>query len=171
MLRLDWWLINQRGSFLFPADVDYLESLEKVHRMSHSSTTVINSDLFTNISHLPDRFLDKKRDAMQLLSGYCLLVFILPVAIRAESPSLSFIDLIPTIIANARFVQEKFIDSQPIFNQTWPWIDVPLLATVNGSNCSQDLQVLARDLAARQTWTWKSRAIRWKSSEGRTSFV
>lgn len=105
---------------------------------------------------------------MQLLSPYCLFVLILPiVVVRAESPSLSFIDLIPSIISNARFVQENFIDAKPVFNQSWPWIDMGLLDTANGSNCSQDLQLLARDLATRQTWTLKSKAMALNAIEGK----
>ncbi len=83
-----------------------------------------------------------------------LLLLIFKIGIKAEPLSLSFIDLIPNIIANGQFVQENLIE----FNQTLPWINVDLTLDANGSNCSQDIHLLARDLAMRKTWALKSKS-------------
>jgi len=87
-----------------------------------------------------------------------LLLLIFKIGIKAERPSLSFIDLIPNIIVNGQFVQENLIDSNIEFNQTFPSINVDLILDANGSNCSQDIHLLARDLATRKTWALKSKS-------------
>ncbi|CAF4752878.1 unnamed protein product [Rotaria socialis] len=74
--------------------------------------------------------------------------------IKAES--LSSINLIPKIIANARFVQENFLDFNMEFNQTLPWIKLDLKLNSNESNCSRDIALLTRDLVTKQTWALKT---------------
>ncbi|CAF1405402.1 unnamed protein product [Rotaria magnacalcarata] len=74
--------------------------------------------------------------------------------IKAES--LSSINLIPKIIANARFVQENFVDFNMEFNQTLPWIKLDPKLNSNESNCSRDIALLTRDLVSKQTWALKT---------------
>lgn len=85
---------------------------------------------------------------------YFFLIFL--NGIQIESSSLSFNNLIPSIIANSRFVKEKLIDSDFIFNLTFPLINIDLTFNANRSNCSQDIQILSRDLLSKQIWAIKS---------------
>jgi hypothetical protein len=86
-----------------------------------------------------------------------VLLLILQIGIKAEPPSSSFVNLIPNIIANGQFIQEYIIDSNILFNQTSPWVDVDLTLDTIGSNCSREIQLLARDFRTRQTWALKSK--------------
>jgi len=86
------------------------------------------------------------------------LLLIFQIGIKAESSSLSFINLISNIIANGQFVQENIIDSDIEFDQTLPWINLDLQFNANESNCSQDIQILVKDLNARKTWALKSKS-------------
>jgi len=85
-------------------------------------------------------------------------LFILQIGIKAEPPSLSFVNIIPSLIENGRFIQENIIDSNIEFNQTLPWINFDLEFNANQSNCSQDIQLLARYLTARKAWALKSKS-------------
>ncbi len=85
---------------------------------------------------------------------YFFLLF--QIGINAESSSLSFINLIPSIIANGRFVKENIIDSDLILHPVFPSINIDLTITANSSNCSRDIQLLARDFTSKQTWALKS---------------
>jgi hypothetical protein len=88
---------------------------------------------------------------------YFFLIF--QIGIKGEPSSLSFINLIPSIIANGRFVKENIIDSNSILNQTFPSINIDLTFNVNGSNCSRDIQLLYRDFLSRQIWALKSNLL------------
>jgi hypothetical protein len=87
-----------------------------------------------------------------------ILLLILQIGIKAEPPSLSFVNLIPNIIGNSQFVQENILSTNIDFNQTLPWINSDLMLNANGSNCSQDIQLLIRDLSARKAWALKSKS-------------
>ncbi|CAF0748592.1 unnamed protein product [Adineta ricciae] len=78
------------------------------------------------------------------------------IGILAEPPSLSSWNLASYIIGNSEFVQKNFLDSPLDFNETFPWIDVDLTLDAKGSQCTQDLQSLARSLITRQTWALKT---------------
>ncbi len=84
-------------------------------------------------------------------------LLILQIGIKGEPSSLSFINLIPNLIANGQFIQEKIINSYIEFNQTLPWIYLDHKFNANESNCSQDIQLLVRDLTDRKTWALKSK--------------
>jgi len=85
---------------------------------------------------------------------YFFLIF--QIEIKAESPSLSFINLIPSIIANARFVKENITESNFILNPIFPSINIDLISNANGTNCSRDIQILSRDLISTKIWALKS---------------
>lgn len=87
-----------------------------------------------------------------------LVYFFLILQIQSEvkSSSLSFINIIPSIIANGRFVKENLINSKYVLQPVLPKISVDLTLNTNGSNCSRDIQLFARDLVSQQTWALKS---------------
>ncbi|CAF3562241.1 unnamed protein product [Rotaria sp. Silwood2] len=93
----------------------------------------------------------------KIYSSIIFLVLILQIGIKAEQLSLSFFNLIPNIISNGRFVQENIINSKIEFNETFPRLNQDLTLNANGSNCSEDIQLLAKDLNARKTWALKSK--------------
>ncbi|UJR22251.1 hypothetical protein I4U23_025312 [Adineta vaga] len=96
---------------------------------------------------------------MKSTSYICILSIVSLIfqnGVGTESPSMSSWNLIPYIIANGEFVQKNFIDSNLDFNQTLPWINVDLTVDANGSNCSRDIQLLARSLKTKQTWALKT---------------
>ncbi|CAF3539956.1 unnamed protein product [Adineta steineri] len=93
---------------------------------------------------------------MRFRSFFSIILFVLIFKNDINGESISFMNLIPSIIANHRFVQENIIDSTIEFNQTLPWINIDLTIDANGSNCSQDIQLLARDLATRKIWVLKT---------------
>jgi len=97
---------------------------------------------------------------MKLMSFFAMLfhLLILQMIIKAEPSSISFMSLIPNLIANGRFVEDTIINSNLEFNQTLPWIDFDLNFNANESNCSQDIQLLSRDLRARKIWALKSKS-------------
>ncbi|CAF2438000.1 unnamed protein product [Rotaria sp. Silwood2] len=78
------------------------------------------------------------------------------IGIKAESLSLSFINIIPSIIANGRFVKDNIINSDAIIHPTLPSINIDLIFNVNGSNCSRDIQLLSHDLINLQAWALKT---------------
>ncbi|CAF2747121.1 unnamed protein product [Rotaria sp. Silwood2] len=92
----------------------------------------------------------------KIYSSIIFLVLILQIGIKAEQLSLSFFNLIPNIISNGRFVQENIINSKIEFNETFPRLNQDLTLNANGSNCSEDIQLLAKDLNARKTWALKT---------------
>ena len=81
------------------------------------------------------------------------IFLLLIIEIKGNSSSVSFIHLIPSIIANHRYVQENFIDSDLILHPISSSINFELS---NGSNCSADMQLFSRDLITRQIWALKS---------------
>jgi hypothetical protein len=85
---------------------------------------------------------------------YFFLIF--QIGIKAEPLSFSFINLIPSIISNARFVKENIIDSNFILNPIFPSINIDLKSNTNGTNCTRDIQILSRDLISTQIWALKS---------------
>jgi len=85
-------------------------------------------------------------------------LLILQIGIKAEQPFLSFVNIIPSLIENGQFIQENIIDFNIEFNQTLPWINLDFKFNANQSNCSQDIQLLARDLTAKKTWALKSKS-------------
>jgi len=87
---------------------------------------------------------------------YWYVFLLIGIGIKGESSSLSFINLIPSIIANRRFVQENFVNSDFIINPILPSINNELIFNANGSNCSRDMQLLSHDLISRQIWALKS---------------
>lgn len=88
---------------------------------------------------------------------YLYLILTLKISIQAERLSLSVLNIIPNIISNGRFIQEHFIDSTLEFNQTQTWMNLDLKFNANASNCSQDLDLLVRDLNNKQKWAIKSK--------------
>ncbi|CAF1020152.1 unnamed protein product [Rotaria sordida] len=90
---------------------------------------------------------------MKFLWYFFLIILI---RIKAESLSLSFINIIPSIIANGRFIKENIINSNIILHTTLPSINVDLILNANESNCSRDVQLLAHDLINEQTWALKT---------------
>lgn len=85
---------------------------------------------------------------------YFFLIF--HIVIKVDSLSLSFINIIPSIISNNRYVQEKIYDSNFLLNLTFPLINHDLILNVNQSNCTQDIQKLSHDLVSKQIWALKS---------------
>jgi hypothetical protein len=83
-----------------------------------------------------------------------LLIF--QIGIQAEPSSISFMNIIPNLIARGQFVEDNIIYSNLEFNQTFPWIDLDLNFNANQSNCSQDIHLLSQDLRARKIWALKS---------------
>jgi hypothetical protein len=83
----------------------------------------------------------------------------LQLGIKGESQAISFVNLIPSIIANGRFVKENIVDTNSIFNPTVPSINIELTFNANGSNCSRDIQLLSHDLLSRQIWALKSKFL------------
>jgi hypothetical protein len=90
---------------------------------------------------------------------FCCFLVLFQIGIKAEPPSLSFINLIPSIIANGRFVKEHIVDSGFNLNSTLPSVHVDLTFNINQSNCSRDIHLLSRDLLSRQIWALKSKII------------
>ena len=88
---------------------------------------------------------------------YWVFFIIFQIGIKAEPPSLSFVNLIPSIIANGRFVKEYIADSDFDFNLTIPFVHVDLSFNANESNCTRDIQLLSHDLMSRQIWALKSK--------------
>ena len=111
-----------------------------------------NEQIFSLVkppSSIPDRM--KMR-----FSVYFLLL--MHMGIQGESSSVgSFVELIPSIIDNARFAQENFVDSDLIVNPMVPSIHFDQAFSVNGSNCSREMQLLRHDLIARRLWALKSK--------------
>ena len=97
---------------------------------------------------------------MKLMHYFSVIfvLLILQIGIKAEPPSLSINNLITNIIASEQFIRDSAINSNNEFDQTLPWINADFTLTANGSNCSRDIRILARDLAARKTWALKSKS-------------
>jgi hypothetical protein len=87
---------------------------------------------------------------------YVYLFILIEIGIKSQSSSVSFVNLISSIIDNRRFVQENFVDSDLIVNTGAPLINIDRTFSANGSNCSRDIQLLFHDLATRQIWALKS---------------
>lgn len=87
---------------------------------------------------------------------WCIFLLLLQLGIKAEPPSVSFVNLIPSTIANSRFIKENIIDLDFTRNRTFPSINIDPIFNANGSNCSRDIQILSRDLISRQIWALKS---------------
>ncbi len=90
---------------------------------------------------------------------YWYFFLLIDIEIKGESSSVSFVNLIPSIIANGRFVQDNFVDSNLIFNPIVSSINIDRTFNANQSNCSRDMQLLSHDLIARQIWALKSKNI------------
>jgi hypothetical protein len=115
----------------------------------------MNHTLYVYINRLDTFIVDKIK--MKFL---CFFFLIFHIGIKAESPpSLSFINLIPSIISNGRFVKEKIVNSNLIINPTFPSINFDITFNANGSNCSQDIQILSRDLISKEIWALKSNIL------------
>ncbi|CAF1044534.1 unnamed protein product [Rotaria sp. Silwood1] len=83
-------------------------------------------------------------------------LLIIHIGIQAKPLSLSFINIIPSIIANGRFVKENIIQTDAVLHPILPSINVDLILNANGSNCSRDIQLLFHDLINQQTWALKT---------------
>lgn len=83
---------------------------------------------------------------------YLSISFCLLIGINAETSSISFFNIIPKLITNDQSLQDN-ID----LNQKFPSINLDIQLNANESNCSQDIQILTRDLTSRKTWALKSR--------------
>ena len=83
--------------------------------------------------------------------------FFLLIGSKVEPTSVSFINLLSSIIANGRFVEENYVNSNFPLDSIFPSIDFDRAVNANGSNCSRDMQILSHDLVARQIWALKSR--------------
>ncbi|CAF1048354.1 unnamed protein product [Adineta steineri] len=80
----------------------------------------------------------------------------LQIQIKVESLSISFVNLIPSIIANGRYVKENLIDSNIIFNSKFSPINIDFTFNANQSNCSRDIQLLSRDFISKKLWALKT---------------
>ena len=100
---------------------------------------------------------DKIKMKFMIYFSVIFHLLILQIGIKAEPPSLSFMNLIPNLIANGRFIQENMIDSSIDFNQALPWINLDYQFKANESNCSQDIKLFIRDFNAKKTWALKSK--------------
>ncbi|UJR26862.1 hypothetical protein I4U23_008173 [Adineta vaga] len=77
--------------------------------------------------------------------------------IKAESSSLSFVNLIPSLIINGRYIlEENIVNSNVAFKPTFSSINIPLVFNINQSNCSRDLQLFSNDLISRKIWALKT---------------
>ncbi|CAF3405306.1 unnamed protein product [Rotaria socialis] len=83
-------------------------------------------------------------------------LLIVQIGIRAESKSVSFVNIIPRIIANGRYVKENINHSNFILNPALPSINVDFLSNANSSNCSRDIQLFSHDLISQQLWALKT---------------
>jgi hypothetical protein len=91
--------------------------------------------------------------------------FFLILKIEIKGESLSFINLIPSIISHNRFIEENIIHSDIIFNSTFSSLIIDLILNANGSNCSRDIQLLSRDFNTKQTWALKSNCVVFRNNK------
>ena len=87
--------------------------------------------------------------------GFIFLLLLCEV--KADRPPLSFINLIPSLMTNIRYIKENMIDSNLVFNTTVPFIQIDSTFSANESNCTRDLQTLSNDFFARKIWALKSK--------------
>lgn len=99
--------------------------------------------------------LDKDEKKMFFSTLIFLLFFFVPV----HSSSYSFVNLIPSILANGRSVINEQVDPNALFNNTLPTFHFDRIPNSNQSNCLEDLQVFYRDLSIRKLWAIKSKSI------------
>ncbi|CAF0782101.1 unnamed protein product [Adineta ricciae] len=86
--------------------------------------------------------------------GFIFLLLLCEV--NADRPPLSFINLIPSLMTNIRYIKENMIDSNLVFNTTVPFIQIDSTFGVNQSNCTRDLQTLSNDFLSRKIWALKT---------------
>ena len=96
-------------------------------------------------------FLDIMKIKMNIL-----FLFLLLWTSHVQSTSFSFVDILSSIIANGRFVEENYINSNIPLEPFIPTIHTELFGNINTSNCSRDMQILSRDLINKQIWALKS---------------
>lgn len=90
------------------------------------------------------------------MNRFYFIFLILQIGIQAEPLSLSFINIIPRIIANGRFVKENIDKTDFILQPIVPSINTDLLLSTNGSNCTQDIKLLVESLKSKKLWALKS---------------
>lgn len=99
---------------------------------------------------------------MKLLSPSLLILLLCRLGTSvSDKSSLTFVDLISGIISDARSVTENLVNWKLMENESWPRIDLNRLPlNINQSNCTQDLQIFARDLVEHRIWALKSNLIK-----------
>lgn len=85
----------------------------------------------------------------------CFFFLLLSIT-YVQSTSWAFVDILSNIIANGRFVEENYINSDIPLEPFIPSIHSDLFGNINTSNCTRDMQILSRDLMNRQIWALKS---------------
>lgn len=84
------------------------------------------------------------------------ILFLFLLLWTSHVQSVSFVDILSSIIANGRFVEENYINSNIPLEPFIPSIHSDLFVNINTSNCSRDMQILSRDLMSKQIWALKS---------------
>lgn len=117
--------------------------------------TIIYDSHHQNISHFSYTHLLFIVDKT-IMNRFYFIFLILQIGIQAEPLSLSFINIIPRIIANGRFVKENIDKTDFILQPIVPSINTDLLLSTNGSNCTQDIKLLVESLKSKKLWALKS---------------
>jgi hypothetical protein len=135
--------VDCSASFNFIAHIDDEAS---VRTRGHVHSPYVNKIEARLLHSLVDRI------EINMLHWYLLTIVLSNIAV--QSSSLSFVNIVP-IVHHRMNANRLVFDFVP--NTTLPMIHIDHQSNLTQSNCSQDIELLARDLISRKVWALKSK--------------